>query len=468
MVDITGAKVPAVVEVWALARKGERSSALFGINRTPITGDISIWREKKEIAVYGCGLDRLIDVGGKSNLSVVVSVIAPFIPITTDGKEPDLSAFEETIAEAITKAARAALRNCGSDKPAEKRSHKYVVLDRLTEAISAVSGNGAHEFNLRQLFYHLRPFVNDEAGSELKYANFTQIITEYEAGNGEIEGMLRDARGVLYHPHLRQEIPLGTRAVKNYERPSWTFNKIIYLEKEGFFEVLKAARWPERNDCALLTSKGQATRAVKDLIDLLPDGGEPITVFCIHDADAAGTIIFEALQEETAARPRRRVEIVNLGLEPWEAVTMGLEIEEFDPSGRRPVAQYVKDRAEDTNWAEWLQTQRVELNAMTTPQFLAWLDDKLAPYDDGKVMPPDDVMAHRLRERVEQTIEAAIVAEVLAAANIDELVAQAITGIAWPDVDEVVEIVEAGFDTEPELRWSDWIDGTAKQLVEDR
>ena len=35
-------------------------------------------------------------------------------------------------------------------------------------------------------------------------------------------------------------------------------------------------------------------------------------------------MIFQTLQEGTKARPGRRVEIVNLGLDPAEAVDMGL------------------------------------------------------------------------------------------------------------------------------------------------
>ena len=112
--------------------------------------------------------------------------------------------------------------------------------------------------------------------------------------------MYRDPRGTLYHPHLGQDISLGTLAVEQYERPAWTFSQILYLEKEGFFEALKAARWPERHDCALVTSKGSRTRAVRDLLDLLGDGDEPITVFCVHDADAYGTMIFQTLLK----RPR--------------------------------------------------------------------------------------------------------------------------------------------------------------------
>ena len=46
-------------------------------------------------------------------------------------------------------------------------------------------------------------------------------------------------------------------------------------------------------------------------------------MFCVHDADAYGTMIYQTLQEETKARGARKIKIVNLGLEPWEAIDDG-------------------------------------------------------------------------------------------------------------------------------------------------
>ena len=74
-------------------------------------------------------------------------------------------------------------------------------------------------------------------------------------------GMYREPRGTIYHPHTGETIPLGTLNVASYERPIWTYNKIVYIEKEGWAEALKAARWPERHDCAVMSSKGFTTRA---------------------------------------------------------------------------------------------------------------------------------------------------------------------------------------------------------------
>ena len=105
-------------------------------------------------------------------------------------------------------------------------------------------------------------------------------------------------------------------------------------------------------------------------------------------------MIYQTLQEATRARGARKIKIVNIGLEPWEAVAMGLEVETLavkSDARRKPVADYVveRDDEEGEDWDEWLQTHRVELNAMTTPELIEWLDDKMAEHGDGKLIPPD-------------------------------------------------------------------------------
>ena len=172
-----------------------------------------------------------------------------------------------------------------------------------------------------------------------------------------------------------------------------------------------------------MTSKGYASRAARDVLDLLGDGDEPLTFYCIHDADAAGTMIYQTLQEGTRARPGRRVEIVNLGLDPAEALDMGLPAEETEGKGRRPVAAYIGEP-----WRKWLQGHRVELNAMTTPRFLAWLDGKMQQAS-GKLIPPLAVVADRLRDETRAVIRRRLVDEALLNARIDERTAEALDGL---------------------------------------
>ena len=254
----------------------------------------------------------------------------------------------------MAKAVRKARR---PDAKADGTSQKDVVLDNLDDAIAAVSGEEGYRFNARQLFYFLRPIVMDETGKELKINNFTDIITDFEAENGEIPLMYREPRGSITHPHRNETITLGTLMVEEYERPAWNFNKVLYIEKEGAQEALKQDRLGEWHDCMVMSSKGFSTRAVRDLIDKLVEHDEPVDVFCVTDADGPGSMIYQTLQEATKARGARKVRIIKLGLEPWEEIEMGLEVETLEePKRRKPVADYIRERDddEDEDWENWL------------------------------------------------------------------------------------------------------------------
>jgi hypothetical protein len=276
--------------------------------------------------------------------------------------------------------------------------------------------------------------------------------------------MYREPRGSIYHPHRDEDIALGTLTVEDYERPTWTFNKLVYVEKEGFSEALKADGWPERHDCALMSSKGFTTRAARDLVDKLAEHNEPVTIFCVHDADAYGTMIYQTFQEETKARGARLVQIVNIGLEPWEAGDLRLEVETV-PEGekRKAVADYVLRRADGDQWAEWLQTHRVELNAMTTPQFIVWLDNKMEAHV-GKLIPPPDVLTAELDKRLATKVRAAVTARVLRNAHAEGQITEALAAIARPNAAALQAGIRQLFEDEPEAEWRDHVETRANEL----
>src|SRR5262249_28975655 len=160
----------------------------------------------------------------------------------------------------------------------------------------------------------------------------------------------------------------------------------------------------------------------------------PVEVFFVHDADAHGTEIYETFQEATKARGARLIKPINLGLEPWEAVKMRLEVEEIERGEkRRPVADYVlerTDRAPDgTEWEHWLQSHRIELNAMTTPQFIAWLDRKMAKHGAGKLIPPPEVVAVELEQLLKKRLRELITERILREAGLDRQVEEAFAAI---------------------------------------
>jgi hypothetical protein len=464
------AEISFVVEAWArkspfrFKDRGDLDIAML-INRTPIAGEVSAWRDSdRDLILQGCGLwHSWEDAPKKGAYALTVNITTPYCPITSDGKDPDLGPFADTILNAVATAMRKAQRAAPKDK---KISQKDVVLDNLDAVIASVSGDGAYRFNTRQIFYQLRPIVLEETGEELKLGNYTSIITDYEADYGEISGMYREPRGSIYHPHRGETITLGTLMVEQYERPVWTFNKLVYIEKEGANEALKEVRWGERHDCAIMSSKDFSTRAARDLIDKLAEHDEPVEVFCAHDADAPGTMIFQTLQEATRARGARKIKIVNLGLEPWEAVAAGLEVETV-PLGekRKAVADYVLEHENGEYWANWLQTQRVELNAMTTPEFIQWLDDKMDAHGAIKLIPPPDVIVAELETRLESNVRDAITERILREARVEDQITAAMAAITRPDASELQAGIEDLFKQEPEAEWRKHIETTADGLA---
>jgi hypothetical protein len=455
------AVVPVVVETWA--SPADAPAISFYVNRTPISAGIHVSRCMKDKAAYGlmgCGLSdehkntaSPVKVGRGREYSLVVNVTTPHMPITTDGKAPDLSVIGGTIRDTLEKAIRRAKRKSANDN-GRQTTQAAVITKALPAAIDKASGNGQHRYNQRQLFYVLRPHVLDALGVEPSWDWFCKVVTKCEADRGgDLPGIYRDDRGTLYHPHTGEYIPLGTRAVEEYRRPEWTFNKVLYCEKEGFFATLIDAQWPERHDCALLTSKGYGSRAARDVLDLLGDSDEPLTFHCVHDADGPGTMIYQTLQEATAARPRRRVEIINLGLDPAEALDMGLPVEPAErKDGKRvPVADYIPPV-----WREWLQGHRVELNAMDTPTFLEWLDGKMEQAG-GKLIPPPAVVAGRLRDEARATIRRRLVDEALLTARVDERTAEALDGLGGELRRVGARLVSSISDTlaaDPALPWT--------------
>ena len=107
------AHLPFVVEAWAeRAEPGYETEIEIYVNRTPITGEATIFHNSKELSIYGCGLNNDIDTPTKKGAwTLALNITAPFVPITTDGKEPDLDPFADYIVAALSSAIKKAHRN---------------------------------------------------------------------------------------------------------------------------------------------------------------------------------------------------------------------------------------------------------------------------------------------------------------------------------------------------------------------
>jgi hypothetical protein len=472
------AEIPFVVEAWARKLKDRADGknnlrAILFINRTPSVDQVSVYRDgDKDLTIRGSGID-LYTKGAprRGSYIIIINVITPYCPITSDGKAPDLSVFGDQVMDAVASAMNKAHREAPKDN---KLSQKDVVLANLDRVVAEVGGGGQHRFNERQVLYRMRPIVTDQIKEELQLTNFKTIITDYENENGEIPKMYREPRGSIYHPHRRETFALGTLMVEGYKRPAWTFNKFLYIEKEGFSEALKDVGFFERHDCAPASSKGYTSRAIRDLVDKLAEHDEPLTVFCVTDADAYGTMIYQTFQEATKARGARKIKIVHIGLHPWEAIEAGMEIEKVEESKRRKaVAEYVLERDDrfpgeapgGISWEKWLQTNRIELNTMTTPEFIEWLDAKMAKQGIGKLIPPDDVIEDELEDRLEEKVRDIVKERILREAGYEDQVTEALDEIERPDAAALKAGIEASFVANQENEWRKHIEDIATNLT---
>jgi hypothetical protein len=153
------------------------------------------------------------------------------------------------------------------------------------------------------------------------------------------------------------------------------------------------------------------------------------------------------------------VQVINLGLEPWEALEMDLPVEDVTYERRQAVASYVEayGAARGEDWAEWLQTHRVELNALSTEAFLEWLDGKLAAFDTGKVIPPATVLEARYTVALRTALEEKLTEQILADADLDGQVEAAYSALAETTVRDTIELparVAECLSTTPTDRWS--------------
>jgi len=401
--------------------------------------------------------------------NVTVAITSPMFRLTSDAKTPDCRPFRHALAEAIGKAAKQAGKDISAEISSDEKRKatqwqqaqreaereeaqerrianrearqrhiaqieaakaarkarptiKDVVLELLPGGIEIEAASGLY-FNNRRIVYRIRDEVLRRTGNELTQGYFDTLVTELEAERGgePLHPLLiREPRGSIRVPHHLggYTLPLGTLTVRAFLRPAWTFNKIVVIEKDDLRFMLEQAGWDERHDALLMSAIGFNTRASRDLIDKIAETAEPVDVFSAHDADAAGTLIQHTLQFATLARGARKIVVHDIGLQPWEGIELGLQIEKVLPvmrNGRvvrRAVGDYVRQRDDRAPtgevWEAWLQHSRIELNAMSSAELIVWLDAKMEQHKAGKVIPPGDILTDGFGEHVRARAEVAV------------------------------------------------------------
>jgi hypothetical protein len=269
---------------------------------------------------------------------------------------------------------------------------------------------------------------------------------------------------VLYEPHTGNTVQLGTREVEAYRFPHWLYNKIIYVEKRGLWPVLQQARLAERYDMAVVAAEGYSTEACRMLFQDA-DHHQGFQLFVLHDADIDGYNIARTLREETQRMPGYRVEVIDLGLRLEDGLDLGLATEEATRKKALPEGlelnevelRYFQGRQVGQN--SWVY-RRIELNALSAPQLVEYLETQLRRAGAlGKVIPSDDQLPGLAEERYRAAVSRWVderVAQLLSLDLIKGQVAARLSGDV--ELARARRWIEEGFEQDSALSWREAVD----------
>jgi hypothetical protein len=313
-----------------------------------------------------------------------------------------------------------------------RETQKEVAWECMEAAYLAASSNDTLPATARrQVMYAARPVIQERTDKQLDDQYFTQtLLPDYMEEHDVDWDVVFDDRGHLREPHTGYSIGLGTLSVRHYQGkieqfgfkepsfagggvvtrgPSGCFGAVMFIEKEGFMPLFEAVNLAERFDIAIMSTKGLSNTAARHLIDEMC-GGHEIPLLVLHDFDKAGFSIVGTLQRDT-----RRYSFVN----DINVIDIGLRLEDihglqredaFDKGARDARASNLRENGATEEEIEILLDHRVELNAMTSDQIVAFVERKLEQHGVKKVIPDDEDLARAYRlfarsQEVEQIIK---------------------------------------------------------------
>jgi hypothetical protein len=369
------------------------------------------------------------------------------------------------LSDAIFKVTEDVTKEWTKQRKAEEKGTKsrysraYIYSDRvnftdvcnkiLPGAYDHASGGGKYSVSKRQLYYACRENFKNLTGRQLEYDYFANtLLVQYRNRHPKETApwkITADPRGTLIIPNAshRIRIPVGTLQIENHLREAgkshepfgdldggidieWPsiaggqrYQGVLYVEKEGFGPILEEARIAERFDLAVLSCKGQSVVAARLFVDMVCAYGRGVKLLTVHDFDKAGFEIAQRLtsisgwmeeNDRITYEFQNEIDVHDLGLRLTDVQKYKLEgsAEECPFIGR-----FAPDSITTKGEQEFLRSgRRVELNAMTSPQFVEWLETKLSDELPDRLIPNEDVLADAYRRalavaRINRAIEAA-------------------------------------------------------------
>jgi hypothetical protein len=185
-------------------------------------------------------------------------------------------------------------------------SVKEAAAQIMEAAYLRVSGPDRLPANARQIMYAARDHIQKMTGRPLESNYFTQtILPNYVTETGVDWNVVYDARGHFNEPHGGTGFGIGTLEVQNYlanfrnpsvvaaglskasvvlSGPKGNFGAVLFIEKEGFDPLLKAAKTANKFDIAIMSTKGMSVVAARALADEMCHEHD-IPLLLLHDFD---------------------------------------------------------------------------------------------------------------------------------------------------------------------------------------
>ena len=205
---------------------------------------------------------------------------------------------------------------------------------------------------------------------------------------------------------LNQDARFPTRG------PAHRYRFALFIEKEGFNALLEASNIANRHDIAIMSTKGMSNTAARQLVERLSDQG--VTILVVRYFDVSGFSIVHTLRSNTRRyRFLRKPNVVDLGFGLDDAATMVLESEpvpyrnQKDPRSRlrecgatEDECDFLVEKGRRRSWTG----ERIELNAMDSAQFIAWLEARLRDAGVTKVVPDSAVLTRAYRRAYKRAV----------------------------------------------------------------
>ena len=351
----------------------------------------------------------------------------------------------------------------------------------IERAYLKVSDGGELPANARQIMYAARPDILAATGKDaLADQYFTQtLLPNYVTAHPQrcaTWDVVWDARGSLSEPHTGIEVQLGTLEVRRYlavkpatsqhefrvafdrtfptHGPEHRYDTVLFVEKEGFDPLLRASAIANRFDVAPMSTKGMSVTAARFLVEELSKRGIK-RILVLHDFDVSGFSIFGTFGSDTRRYQfHTKIPLIDIGLRLRDVEKMDLQSEPAAIKGDwQKRASTLRRHGATEDEIDFLESHRVELNAMTSRQLIDFIEAKFAEHGVKKLIPDDATIEKHARCVIEQQLAEKAIAEIA-----DKIANEAKTAELPTDLRQRIEVC---LTKHPQLSW----DAAVAQII---